>query len=168
MKKCSNVNENLLTTKPRIGTSGKKGKIIYPPTLTFFWRRQVNKATLIECDAHNPELRLLRRNWEVTIVSRKTIALQPPPVPVGSHPILPLHMLFSREGCSRPAVMESVDEAEGRQGELNRKEQSLKASQKTAVLGWPPRWNGLIPGDSMYLFVLSQILVRQLAIALGC
>lgn len=64
--------------------------------------------------------------------------------------------------------MESVDEAEGRQGELNRKEQSLKASQKTAVLGWPPRWNGLIPGDSMYLFVLSQILVRQLAIALGC
>ncbi|KFO54630.1 Tyrosine-protein phosphatase non-receptor type 5, partial [Corvus brachyrhynchos] len=63
------------------------------------------------------------------------------------------------EGCSRPAVMESVDEAEGQQGELNRKEQSLKASQKTAVLGWPPRWNGLIPGDSMYLFVLSQILL---------
>lgn len=68
-------------------------------------------------------------------------------------------MSFSREGCSRPAVMESVDEAEGQQGELNRKEQSLKASQKTAVLGWPPRWNGLIPGDSMYLFVLSQILL---------
>ncbi|XP_017582097.1 PREDICTED: tyrosine-protein phosphatase non-receptor type 5 isoform X3 [Corvus brachyrhynchos] len=63
------------------------------------------------------------------------------------------------DGCSRPAVMESVDEAEGQQGELNRKEQSLKASQKTAVLGWPPRWNGLIPGDSMYLFVLSQILL---------
>ncbi|XP_063254201.1 tyrosine-protein phosphatase non-receptor type 5 isoform X2 [Prinia subflava] len=62
-------------------------------------------------------------------------------------------------GCSRPAGMESVDEAEGRQGELSRKEQSLKASHKTAVLGWPPRWNGLTPGDSMYLFVLSQILL---------
>ncbi|KAL2303535.1 hypothetical protein Nmel_008806, partial [Mimus melanotis] len=82
-----------------------------------------------------------------------------PAVPAGSHPIHPLHMLFSCEGCSRPAVMESVDEAEGRQGELNRKEQSLKASQKTAVLGWPPQWNGLIPGHSMYLFVLSQILL---------
>ncbi|XP_064281366.1 tyrosine-protein phosphatase non-receptor type 5 isoform X4 [Passer domesticus] len=60
------------------------------------------------------------------------------------------------DGCSRPAVMESVDEAEG---ELSRKEQSLKASQKTTVLGWPPPWNGLIPGHSMYLFVLSQILL---------
>lgn len=71
--------------------------------------------------------------------------------------------------------MESVDEAEGRQGELSRKEQSLKASQKTAVLGWPPPWNGLIPRDNIYLFVLSQILVRQLAwlwdagtLLLGC
>lgn len=91
-----------------------------------------------------------------------------PAVPAGSHPIHLLHMLFSRVGSSRPAVMESVDEAEGRQGELKRKEQSLKASQKTAVLGWPPQWNGLIPGDSMYLFVFSQILVRQLTIALGC
>ncbi|NXF16935.1 PTN5 phosphatase, partial [Rhodinocichla rosea] len=63
------------------------------------------------------------------------------------------------EGCSRPAGMEPVDEAEGRQGERSRKEQSLKASQKTTVLGWPPPWNGLIPGDSMYLFVLSQILL---------
>ncbi|XP_030805066.1 tyrosine-protein phosphatase non-receptor type 5 isoform X2 [Camarhynchus parvulus] len=61
--------------------------------------------------------------------------------------------------CSRPAGMESVDEAEGRQGERSRKDQSLKASQKTTVLGWPPPWNGLIPGDSMYLFVLSQILL---------
>ncbi|XP_053922690.1 tyrosine-protein phosphatase non-receptor type 5 isoform X2 [Cuculus canorus] len=55
--------------------------------------------------------------------------------------------------------MESVDEAEGQQGQLNRKEQSLKTSQKTALLGWAARWNGLMPGDSMYLFVLSQILL---------
>ncbi|XP_017582096.1 PREDICTED: tyrosine-protein phosphatase non-receptor type 5 isoform X2 [Corvus brachyrhynchos] len=71
----------------------------------------------------------------------------------------PSYYVTERAECKSDAVMESVDEAEGQQGELNRKEQSLKASQKTAVLGWPPRWNGLIPGDSMYLFVLSQILL---------
>ncbi|KAM6393622.1 tyrosine-protein phosphatase non-receptor type 5 isoform 5-T22 [Pluvialis apricaria] len=59
-------------------------------------------------------------------------------------------------GLSNPAVMESMDEAEG---QLNRKEQSLKTFQKTALLGWAARWNGLMPGDSMYLFVLSQILL---------
>lgn len=61
-----------------------------------------------------------------------------------------------------------MDEAEGQQGQLNRKEQSLKTFQKTALLGWAAWWNGLMPGDSMYLFVLSQILVRQLVIALKC
>ncbi|XP_040464156.1 tyrosine-protein phosphatase non-receptor type 5 isoform X5 [Falco naumanni] len=55
--------------------------------------------------------------------------------------------------------MESMDEAEGHQGKLNKKEQSLKTSQKTALLGWAAQWNGLTPGDSMYLFVLSQILL---------
>ncbi|XP_074950719.1 tyrosine-protein phosphatase non-receptor type 5 isoform X3 [Phalacrocorax aristotelis] len=55
--------------------------------------------------------------------------------------------------------MESMDEAEGQQGQLNRKEHSLKTSQKTALVGWAARWNGLMPGDSMYLFVLSQILL---------
>ncbi|XP_056349684.1 tyrosine-protein phosphatase non-receptor type 5 isoform X3 [Oenanthe melanoleuca] len=71
----------------------------------------------------------------------------------------PSYYVSERTECKSDAVMESVDEAEGRQGELNRKEQSLKASQKTAGLGWPPQWNGLMPGDSMYLFVLSQILL---------
>ncbi|XP_065538909.1 tyrosine-protein phosphatase non-receptor type 5 isoform X5 [Lathamus discolor] len=60
---------------------------------------------------------------------------------------------------SNPAVMESMDEAEGQHGQLNRKEQYLKTSQKTALLGWAAWWNGLMPGDSMYLFVLSQILL---------
>ncbi|XP_035395854.1 tyrosine-protein phosphatase non-receptor type 5 isoform X3 [Cygnus atratus] len=55
--------------------------------------------------------------------------------------------------------MESMDEAEGQQGQLNRKEQSLKASQKTALLGWAAWWNGFMTGDSMCLFVLSQILL---------
>ncbi|XP_068539630.1 tyrosine-protein phosphatase non-receptor type 5 isoform X2 [Anas acuta] len=55
--------------------------------------------------------------------------------------------------------MESMDEAEGQQGQLNRKEQSLKASQKTALLGWAAWWNGFMTGDNMYLFVLSQILL---------
>jgi len=64
--------------------------------------------------------------------------------------------------------MESMDEAEGQQGQLNRKEESLKTAQKTALLGWAARWNGLMPGDSMYLFVLSQILVRQFVIILKC
>lgn len=77
-------------------------------------------------------------------------------------------MSFSREGLSNPAFVESMDEAEGQHGQLNRKEQYLKTSQKTALLGWAARWNGLMPGDSMYLFVLSQILVRQLVIALKC
>ncbi|NWH72926.1 PTN5 phosphatase, partial [Piaya cayana] len=62
------------------------------------------------------------------------------------------------EGLSNPAVMESMDEAERQQGQLNMKK-SLKTSQKTALLGWAARWNGLMPGDSMYLFVLSQILL---------
>ncbi|XP_064019312.1 tyrosine-protein phosphatase non-receptor type 5 isoform X1 [Pogoniulus pusillus] len=57
------------------------------------------------------------------------------------------------------SAMESMDESEGRQGQLNRKEQPLKTSQRTALLGWAARWNGLMPGDSMYLFVLSQILL---------
>ncbi|XP_062484132.1 tyrosine-protein phosphatase non-receptor type 5 isoform X4 [Pezoporus occidentalis] len=60
---------------------------------------------------------------------------------------------------SNPAVMESMDEAEGQHGQLNRKEQYLKTSQKTALLGWAAWWNGLMRGDSMYLFVLSQILL---------
>ncbi|XP_066855036.1 tyrosine-protein phosphatase non-receptor type 5 isoform X3 [Anser cygnoides] len=55
--------------------------------------------------------------------------------------------------------MESMDEAEGQPGQLNRKEQSLKASQKTALLGWAAWWNGFMTGDSVYLFVLSQILL---------
>ncbi|KAM9015218.1 tyrosine-protein phosphatase non-receptor type 5 isoform 2-T8 [Ara ararauna] len=55
--------------------------------------------------------------------------------------------------------MESMDEAEGQHGQLTRKEQYLKTSQKTALLGWAAWWNGLMPGDSMYLFVLSQILL---------
>ncbi|XP_074950717.1 tyrosine-protein phosphatase non-receptor type 5 isoform X2 [Phalacrocorax aristotelis] len=63
------------------------------------------------------------------------------------------------DGLSNPTVMESMDEAEGQQGQLNRKEHSLKTSQKTALVGWAARWNGLMPGDSMYLFVLSQILL---------
>ncbi|XP_064921298.1 LOW QUALITY PROTEIN: tyrosine-protein phosphatase non-receptor type 5 [Columba livia] len=62
-------------------------------------------------------------------------------------------------GLPNPAIMESVDEAEGQRGQLNRKEQSLKTSQKTALHGWAARWNGLMPGDSMYLFVFSQILL---------
>ncbi|KAM4665555.1 tyrosine-protein phosphatase non-receptor type 5 isoform 3-T4 [Amazona ochrocephala] len=68
-------------------------------------------------------------------------------------------MSFSREGLSNPAVMDSMDEAEGQHGQLHRKEQYLKTSQKTALLGWAAWWNGLMPGDSMYLFVLSQILL---------
>lgn len=79
-----------------------------------------------------------------------------------------LHMSFSCEGLSNPAAMESMDEAEGQQGQLNRKEQSLKASQKTALLGWAAWWNGFMTGDNMYLFVLSQILVRKLVITLKC
>lgn len=86
----------------------------------------------------------------------------------GLYTIHSLHMSFSREGFSNPAVMESMDEAEGQQGQLKRKEQSLKTSQKTAPLGWAAQWNGLMPGGSMYLFVLSQILVRQLVITLKC
>ncbi|KAM6275067.1 tyrosine-protein phosphatase non-receptor type 5 isoform 4-T6 [Porphyrio hochstetteri] len=64
-----------------------------------------------------------------------------------------------RTECMSGAVMESLDEAEGQQGQLNRKEQSLKTSQKTALLGWAAQRNGLMPGESMYLFVLSQILL---------
>ncbi|NWS40346.1 PTN5 phosphatase, partial [Probosciger aterrimus] len=63
------------------------------------------------------------------------------------------------EGLSNPAAMESMDEAEGQHRQLNRKEQYRKTSQKTALLGWAAWWNGLMPGDSMYLFVLSQILL---------
>eukprot|EP00076_Gallus_gallus_P041179 XP_025006717.1 tyrosine-protein phosphatase non-receptor type 5 isoform X3 [Gallus gallus] len=55
--------------------------------------------------------------------------------------------------------MESMDEAERQREQLNRKEQSLKTSQKTALLGWAAWWNGLMTGDSIYLFVLSQILL---------
>lgn len=165
-KRCSDVNENLLTTKPRICACGKEGKIIYPPTLTFFWRRQVSAAALTECDARNPELHLLMQNWEVTIVSRQTIAVASSTSSAGLCAIHFLHMSFSREGLSNPAAMESMDESEGRQGQLHRKEQPLKTSQRTALLGWAARWNGLMPGDSMYLFVLSQILVRQLVITL--
>lgn len=52
-----------------------------------------------------------------------------------------------------------MDEAERQREQLNRKEQSLKTSQKTALLGWAAWWNGLMTGDSIYLFVLSQILL---------
>ncbi|OXB63565.1 hypothetical protein ASZ78_008841 [Callipepla squamata] len=68
-------------------------------------------------------------------------------------------MLFSCEGLSNPAAMESMDEAEGQEEQLNRKEQSLETFQKTALLAWAAWWNGLMTGDSMYLFVLSQILL---------
>lgn len=63
--------------------------------------------------------------------------------------------------------MESMDEAERQREQLNRKEQSLKTSQKTALLGWVAWWNGLMTGDSIYLFVLSQILVRKPVAALN-
>lgn len=104
------------------------------------------------------------QNWEVTIVSRKTKAPAASAVAAGLPTIHSLHMSFSCEGLSSPAVMESLDEAEGQQGQLSRKEQSPKTSQKTAPLGLAARWNGLMPRDSMYLFVFSQILVRQLSL----
>ncbi|XP_048803990.1 tyrosine-protein phosphatase non-receptor type 5 isoform X1 [Lagopus muta] len=55
--------------------------------------------------------------------------------------------------------MESMGETQEQQEQLNRKEQSLKTTQKTALLAWAAWWNGLMTGDSMYLFVLSQILL---------
>ncbi|XP_052550018.1 tyrosine-protein phosphatase non-receptor type 5 isoform X1 [Tympanuchus pallidicinctus] len=55
--------------------------------------------------------------------------------------------------------MESMGEAQEQQEQLNGKEQSLKTTQKTALLAWAAWWNGLMTGDSMYLFVLSQILL---------
>lgn len=107
------------------------------------------------------------QNWEVTIVFRKTIALAASAVAAGLCTIHSLHMLFSCEGLSNPAAMESMDEAERQREQLNRKEQSLKTSQKTALLGWAAWWNGLMTGDSIYLFVLSQILVRKPVAALN-
>lgn len=106
------------------------------------------------------------QNWEVTIVFRKTIAPAASAVAAGLCTIHSLHMLFSCEGLSNPAAMESMGEAQGQQEQLNRKEQSLKTTQKTALLAWAAWWNGLMTGDSMYLFVLSQILVRKLVVAL--
>lgn len=121
---------------------------------------------LIDCDTRNPELHLLMQNWEVPIVFRKTIAPAAFAVAAGLCAIHSLHMLFSCEGLYNPAVMESMGEAQEQQEQLNRKEQSLKTTQKTALLAWAAWWNGLMTGDSMYLFVLSQILVRKLLVAL--
>lgn len=142
MKRCSNVNENLLTTKPRICTSGKKGKIIYPPTLTFFWRRQVNTAALKECDAHNSELHLLMQIWEVTIVSRKTIALAGSVVAakVTYYSFL-VHVIFMRR-----SFQSSCYGVDGRSWRTTRTAEQEGAVPKnlpensTAWLGCPVEW----------------------------
>ncbi|CAM4689580.1 unnamed protein product [Lepidochelys kempii] len=62
-------------------------------------------------------------------------------------------------GLSKPTVMESIDEADGQQGQQRGKEQSQKASPRTLQHGWAAWWNGLTTGGGVYLFALLQILL---------
>ncbi|EMP27218.1 Tyrosine-protein phosphatase non-receptor type 5 [Chelonia mydas] len=55
--------------------------------------------------------------------------------------------------------MESIDEADGQQGQQRGKEQSQKASPRTLQHGWAAWWNGLTTGGGVYLFALLQILL---------
>uniref|UniRef100_A0A8C3FQB5 protein-tyrosine-phosphatase n=1 Tax=Chrysemys picta bellii TaxID=8478 RepID=A0A8C3FQB5_CHRPI len=63
------------------------------------------------------------------------------------------------DGLSKPTVMESIDEADGQQGQQSGKEQSQKASPRTLQHGWAAWWNGLTTGGGVYLFALLQILL---------
>ncbi|XP_073206722.1 tyrosine-protein phosphatase non-receptor type 5 isoform X3 [Lepidochelys kempii] len=63
------------------------------------------------------------------------------------------------DGLSKPTVMESIDEADGQQGQQRGKEQSQKASPRTLQHGWAAWWNGLTTGGGVYLFALLQILL---------
>ncbi|XP_050809658.1 tyrosine-protein phosphatase non-receptor type 5 isoform X3 [Gopherus flavomarginatus] len=63
------------------------------------------------------------------------------------------------DGLPKPTVMESIDEADGQQGQQSGKEQSQKASPRTLQHGWAAWWNGLMTGGVVYLFALLQILL---------
>lgn len=55
--------------------------------------------------------------------------------------------------------MEPLDDADGQYEPQNRTKQPQKGSEETQH-NWVAWWNGLTTGGVIYLFALSQILVR--------